>query len=169
MRECTNAVVVIADVVLLVWRMQAVVREAEAHQDRRNSEVRREVSDNWYRTAGTREDRRLAEDVADRLRRHADCRMIDIHHEPGAGAEHANFALDAARRIFLHPLLDGAHDLLRILPRDQADADFRDSLRGDHRLWARAGETARYSVDFESRPRPRAFEDRVAGFAGQFG
>src|ERR1035438_2474776 len=104
MRERADAVVVVADVVFLVWRVQAVVRETEAHQDRRNSQVRGEVSDDRDRTAGTREDSRLPEDVAESLRSHTDCRMIDIHHESRTGAEDANFALDAARGVFLHPL-----------------------------------------------------------------
>src|SRR5580700_2670419 len=115
MRESADAVVIIADVVLLVWRMQAVVGQAEAHQDRWDTEVGGEVSDDRDRTAGTREHRRLAKDVAESLRGHADCRMIGIHHESRTGAQHANLALNAAWGILFHPLLERANYLLRVL------------------------------------------------------
>src|SRR5258708_2242621 len=61
-----------------------------------NSEVGREVSDDRDRTAGTREDRRFAEDVAESFRSHTNSRMIGVHHEPRTSAEYTNFASDAA-------------------------------------------------------------------------
>src|SRR5579863_8323121 len=44
MCESAYTVVIVADVVFLVGRMQAVVRQAEAHQNRGNSQVRGEVA-----------------------------------------------------------------------------------------------------------------------------
>lgn len=45
-----DALVVVFQVVLLVRRVQAVIRETEPHQHRRNAEVLREIADNRNRS-----------------------------------------------------------------------------------------------------------------------
>src|SRR5947208_5060061 len=55
MRDGHDAQVVIFDLVLFVWGVQAVIGKAKAHQDGRNAEVRGEIAHDGNGCTGTDE------------------------------------------------------------------------------------------------------------------
>src|SRR5215467_2117338 len=150
--------VIVFQLVLLVRSVQAVVGEAEAHQNGWNAEVRGEVAHDRNRPAGADEYSGPAEYVAESLRRNLNGGLFGIHHQAGGSAQHADFGLNAAGRILADPIAKRGNDLLGFLPRDQAEADFGGGLGRNHGLRARTCETARDAVHLEGRARPHAFE-----------
>src|SRR5579883_3322717 len=77
-RHRPDAQVIIFDLVLLVGRVQAIVREAEPHQHGRNPQMRREIAHDRNRSAGTNEHRVAPEDLAESARRGGNRRMVGI-------------------------------------------------------------------------------------------
>src|SRR5689334_4514819 len=116
--------------------MQAVIRKAEAHQDGWNPEVFGEVADDWNRPSRASEHGRLTENIAESLRCDANGRVIHIYHQAGAGAENSDRALNTLWRVLSNEPFHGFDDFSGILLRDEADADFRYGLCGNHSFGA---------------------------------
>ena len=75
--------------------------------------------------------------------------------------------LDTARAEGLDILLVEGEGLGGSHVGDEAHGDFGDRAGGDNGLGACADEAARHAVDIERGPRPGAFENGVARFAGE--
>src|SRR6476619_5758323 len=78
--------VVVRDFILLVRRMEAVVRQAEPHQDGWNPQMGGEVSDNRNGSTAANEYGCLPENVAEGLRGNMDGGMVRIHDDGRTGA-----------------------------------------------------------------------------------
>ena len=72
----SNAGVIVGDSELFIRRMQTVVWQTEAHQDRRNAQVLRKFSDDRDRSAGARQHGRATERLAEYRRRRPNGGMI---------------------------------------------------------------------------------------------
>src|SRR5580704_9023085 len=166
-RDGHNAGVIIANLVLFVGRMQAVVGQAEAHQNRGNVQMPGEVANHWNGTPVAREHSGLAEHIAERLSRNSDERVIGINHHRRGRAQYSQLDADALRRVVLQELAEQLEDLVGILIRNQSKANFGDSLGRDDGLRSGSGKSARDAVNLDRRPRPDALQHRVARFAGQ--
>src|SRR5438477_10979054 len=81
-RDGHYALVVILERVFFIRRMQAVIGQAKAHQNRGNAEVSCEVADNGNRATAANEYRRLLKNVAERAGGHLDRGMLGIHDQP---------------------------------------------------------------------------------------
>ena len=119
------------------------------------------VPDDGNRATTSRENGGRTEDVAERFRGYLHGRMIGIHQQARAFAQHCNLHGHTARCVRFHECFERRDDLIGVLIRNKTDAYFSGRFGGNHRLASRARETTRNPVDFESRPRPDAFENRV--------
>src|SRR6185312_4932271 len=76
-----NALIVVADSVLLVWRMQPVIGQTESHQYRGYAKILGEFSNYRNRSAAAYEHGWGSQHLAECLRRNVDRRMIGIHQD----------------------------------------------------------------------------------------
>src|SRR5438128_852110 len=138
--------------------MEAVVRKSESHQDRGNAEMPGEVADNRNGATGTCEYRWFAEHFTESLGGHLYCREVGIYHDRRTTAEHTHLRPDAGRCICSHKLAECGDHFFRILIWDQPEAYLGCGLCRNHRLCARACESAGNAVNFHRASRPHAFE-----------
>ena len=117
---CPDAIVIVADAILLVRRMKSIVGKAKAHEHRRDAQVLGKLADDWYRTAAANKYCRLAEHLSESLRRNVNGGVIRIYRDGRTSAQHPNVGADAAWRIALNPLSDGFEYALRLLIRARA-------------------------------------------------
>src|ERR1035438_8944689 len=80
--------VVIRDLEFFVGRMQPIVRQAEAHQNGWNPQMRGEVPHDWNGAAAADEHGFAAQDIGKRARGYFDRVVIRIHRNGGTRAEH---------------------------------------------------------------------------------
>ena len=164
-----DAAMKVVQVELLVWGVEVVVGEAEAHEDGGNAERADEVSDDGNGTAAADEDGVLAPDVLEGGGGGLDEGVVGRDDDGIAGVDEADVRGDAGRGDLRNEGLEGGEGVGGGHVGDEAEADLGDGAGGDDGLGADAGEAAGHAVDFEGGPGPEALKDGEAGLANEGG
>src|SRR4029077_5716842 len=80
--------------------------------------------------------------------------VVGIDDQAGSGAQHAHFGLNPLGGMLADPFAKRTDDLVGILARHNAEADFGDGFAGHPRLRTCRGKAAGDAVDFECGTRP---------------
>ena len=147
--------------------MGVLVGQANPEQHARQAEFLLEGGHHRNRSALAIEHRALAEALFNGAAGRLHEWIVERGH-PRLAAVHArDLQLHGLRRDLFHVLFKEVANLLRILVGHQSHADLGHGHGWQHGFGALTGEAREQAVHLEGRPRPRAFERGVAGFAKQ--
>src|SRR5690242_4634751 len=152
-RPAPNALMEAREVVFLVGRVDPVVIEAEADQQRVHAEEPLEVGADRDRGARSDEQRVLAPLVAERTAGGAELRHAPVERKRRRERVIDELGTAVGRQARPHEGAERGADLLRILSADQAERDLRGGLRRNDRLRALARIAAPDAVDVAGRTR----------------
>src|SRR5690606_34304551 len=140
------------EVELFVGRMDSIVLQAEADQERVVAQRVLDHADYGNRAAASDQYRLLRVDLRQPAHGGLQPRRIAGHANGAGHAEGLDLPAAVGRRARVEEGLQTREDLLRILSRYQAAAQLGGRVRGDHRLGAGAGIAAIDAVQVAGRP-----------------
>ena len=154
-------------VVLLVRRMDAVVVEREADQDRLGVQHLAEVPHDRDRPARAGEDRRFRPFVAERRLRGPEFRAVGGHDRGPSALAGVEVEREIRRKPVAQETLEIAQDRLGVLVAHEPEGELGRGLRGQHRLAAGADIAAPDAVALGGRAGPDLLEHRIARLAAR--
>src|SRR5579875_3409758 len=149
--------------------MEIVVRQTEAHQHRRHTELSNEVSNDRDGPPAPDKNRLLPENLRHRLRRCPHKPIVCAHYDRFAGMDQPNFDRNTGWADLLNKVLVSRKGRLRLHPGYQAKADLCHRSCRNHRLCPCAGKSTGHPMHVHRRTRPKPLLYAEHRLARKFG
>src|SRR5262245_32653236 len=154
-------------IVLLIRRMDTVVVEGKADQERIHPELAAGGFDNWNRSAAADHHRLLAPFSFERTRSGLKGRRLRVEAHGARAPFMSKGHACIGRKPFPDEAVQGSEDLVWLLTWNEPEGQLGDGLRWNHGLGARPAIAANDAVDLGGRPRPKLLEHAESSFAGR--